>query len=224
MAGCKKRKWSNNLLNLTFVNDSHMPSLVEGSEPTAYLSNAIKNKFGFKKNIIVAGGGGDQAAGAIGSGVINSKQSMISLGTSGVYFSPTSEFSSNTNQAVHSFCHCLPNTWHHMSVMLSATNCLNWISKMHGLQISDAISKAKIFFKESFMQKSMPYFLPYLSGERTPHNDSNARGVFFGLHLGHLPGHLTRAVLEGVCFALRDSFELIRALGLSIESVLRVSL
>ena len=116
-----------------------MPKLVEGSDSTGVFSSKIKEELGFEKNIIVAGGAGDQAAGAIGLGVINQNQSMISLGTSGVYFSPTSKFSSNTNQAVHSFCHCIPGIWHHMSVMLSATNCFNWLCHMHALEILSLI-------------------------------------------------------------------------------------
>ena len=111
------------------------------------MSNEIKSKFGFQNKVLIAGGAGDQAAGALGSGVIDSEQSMISLGTSGVYFSPISKFSSNTNQAVHSFCHCIPNTWHHMSVMLSATNSLNWISSLYGIPVEETILKAKNYFQ-----------------------------------------------------------------------------
>ena len=149
----KKRQWSEDLLNLTGLSLEHMPKLTEGSDPTDNLSLKLKDKLGFDNNIIIAGGAGDQAAGAIGSGVIKSNQSMISLGTSGVYFSPTSKFSSNTNKAVHSFCHCLPDTWHHMSVMLSATNCLDWICNLYGLETISAINSARIFFNESFSIK-----------------------------------------------------------------------
>ncbi|SVC18608.1 uncharacterized protein METZ01_LOCUS271462, partial [marine metagenome] len=155
----KNRKWSEDLLNLTGLNLAHMPELVEGSDPTDILSSKLKDDLNFDKDIIVAGGAGDQAAGAIGSGVIDSHQSMISLGTSGVYFSPTSKFSSNTNNAVHSFCHCLPDTWHHMSVMLSATNCLNWICNLYGLETISAIDSAKKFFNENFTPSSTPFFL-----------------------------------------------------------------
>ena len=146
----KKRQWSDEMLNLVDLNLNHMPELVEGTEPTGFLTNKIKYQLGFEKNIILAGGAGDQAAGAIGSGVIHSHQSVISLGTSGVYFSPISKYSSNTNQAVHSFCHCIPNTWHHMSVMLSATNCLNWISKLNNIRIKEAIEKAENYFSKNF--------------------------------------------------------------------------
>ena len=112
----KKRIWSEELLETTSLSIKHMPSIVEGSQPSGQISKSIKKQFGFTHNVIIAGGAGDQAAGATGSGVIKSTQAVLSLGTSGVYFSPTSKFSSNTNKAVHSFCHCLPNTWHHMSV------------------------------------------------------------------------------------------------------------
>jgi len=209
----ENRKWSEKLLSLTSVDISQMPLLVEGTSPTAYLSKEIKNKFGFQNNIIVAGGAGDQAAGAVGSGVINSQQSMISLGTSGVYFSPTSKFSSNTNQAVHSFCHCLPKTWHHMSVMLSATNCLNWISKMHNLQVGEAINIAKEFFTQNFTKKSIPFFLPYLSGERTPHNDSNIRGSLHMIDTSTDLESMIYAVIEGITFGIKDGFDAVHSVS-----------
>ena len=119
----KKRNWSENLLNLTELNINHMPKLVEGSEVTGTMNKKLANALGFNNEVLIAGGAGDQAAGATGSGVIQSSDSVISLGTSGVYFSPTNTYVTNTTDAVHSFCHCVPNTWHHMSVMLSATNC-----------------------------------------------------------------------------------------------------
>ena len=209
----ENRKWSEKLLNLTSVDVSQMPLLVEGNSPTDYLSKEIKNKFGFQNNIIIAGGAGDQAAGAVGSGVINSQQSMISLGTSGVYFSPTSKYSSNTNQAVHSFCHCLPNTWHHMSVMLSATNCLNWISKMHNLQVGEAINIAKAFFNKNFTKKSIPFFLPYLSGERTPHNDPNIRGSFHMIDTSTDLESMIYAVIEGITFGIKDGFDAVHSVS-----------
>ena len=215
----QNRKWSEKLLDLTSLNISHMPLLVEGSEPTSFLSNKIKNKFGFNKNVIVAGGAGDQSSGAIGSGVISSKQSMISLGTSGVYFSPTSEFSSNTNKAIHSFCHCLPNTWHHMSVMLSATNCLNWICGINGIHVKDAIKKAEFFFKESFLTKTTPFFLPYLSGERTPHNNPHLRGSFHLLGTETSLESMIYSVIEGICFGIKDGFEAVHENSLKSKEI-----
>ena len=215
----KDRKWSDNLLELTGLNASFMPTLVEGSEPTEYLSNDIKNKFGFLNRIIVAGGAGDQAAGAIGSGVIENKQSMISLGTSGVYFSPTKEFFPNTNDAVHSFCHCIPDTWHHMSVMLSATNCLNWISNLNNIKISDSILKAKYFFENDFKINSTPYFLPYLSGERTPHNNPYLRGSFHMINTSTSFESMIYSVIEGISFGIKDGFEAVHSVSQKSEDI-----
>jgi xylulokinase len=215
----KKRKWSEDLLNLTNLNLEHMPKLVEGSDPTDNLSLQLKEELSFDNNIIIAGGAGDQAAGAIGSGVIDSHQSMISLGTSGVYFSPTSKFSSNTNQAVHSFCHCLPDTWHHMSVMLSATNCLNWIAHLYGLETIDAINKAKIFFNKNFNPNSTPFFLPYLSGERTPHNNPYLRGSFHMLTTSTSIDSMLYAVIEGISFGIKDGFEAVHSVSSKSEDI-----
>ena len=215
----KKRKWSENLLEATSVKKKHMPELVEGNESSSFLSSEMKNELGFQNNVILAGGAGDQAAGAAGSGVIYSHQSMISLGTSGVYFSPTSKFSSNTNQAVHSFCHCLPNTWHHMSVMLSATNCLNWICSVHGLTITEGISQAKKFFKQNFKINSTPYFLPYLSGERTPYNNPYLKGSFHHLNTSTSLESMIYAVIEGISFGIKDGFEAVHAVSYKSEEI-----
>ena len=209
----KERKWSEELLNLTYLNSSHMPQLVEGSEPTETLSSKIKDELGFDNEVILAGGAGDQAAGAIGSGVIDSNQSMISLGTSGVYFSPTDSFSSNTNHAVHSFCHCIPNTWHHMSVMLSATNCLNWISSHYNLKIEEAINRAKNYLEGNLELNSTPFFLPYLSGERTPHNNPYLRGAFHKLSNLTEVDSMIYAVIEGISFGIKDGYESVHSIS-----------
>ena len=215
----KNRQWSEELLNLTDLNLSHMPELVEGSDSTGVFSSRLKEELCFEKNIIVAGGAGDQAAGAIGLGVINQNQSMISLGTSGVYFSPTSKFSSNTNQAVHSFCHCIPGIWHHMSVMLSATNCFNWLCHMHGLEIRTALDKARIFFNEKFMSDATPYFLPYLSGERTPHNNPYLRGSFHMLNTATSLDSMLYSVIEGISFGIRDGYEAVHSVSPESENI-----
>jgi xylulokinase len=196
-----------------------MPKLVEGSDSTDILSSQLKDDLNFDKDIIFAGGAGDQAAGAIGSGVIDPHQSMISLGTSGVYFSPTSKFSSNTNQAVHSFCHCLPDTWHHMSVMLSATNCLNWISNHYGLKVEDSINKVKNFFINDFNPRSTPFFLPYLSGERTPHNNPYLRGSFHLLSTSTNISEMIYSVIEGISFGIKDGFESVHSISPNKENI-----
>ena len=209
----KERRWSKTLLDLTYLSEEQMPKLVEGSHKTSFVDKKLANEIGFKNEVIVAGGAGDQAAGATGSGVINSNQSVISLGTSGVYFSPSKKFVSNTNDAIHSFCHCIPNTWHQMSVMLSATNSLDWISKICGLNIPDALEKIEKFSNFEFDLNSTPYFLPYLSGERTPHNNAYLRGSFHLLSTSTDVNSLIYSVLEGISFGIKDGYNAIHSVS-----------
>ena len=203
----KKRNWSDELLGATYLGIENMPTIVEGSDSSGEISKSIKEKFGFTNNVIIAGGAGDQAAGAAGSGVINPSQAVLSLGTSGVYFSPTSKFSSNTSKAVHSFCHCIPNTWHHMSVMLSAANCIDWASKMYGISIDDFYKIIDFYVQETKNLINAPFFLPYLSGERTPHNNAFVRAGFHCFTPSTSKADLLYACLEGVIFGLKDGFE-----------------
>ena len=144
----KKRQWSEKLLSCSELDFKHMPTLVEGNEETGTLKNSIKDKFGFNNNVFVVGGAGDNAAAAVGMGIVDQKQSFISLGTSGVFFTPTQNFLSNTGDAVHSFCHCLPNKWHLMSVMLSASNCLDWICSITNTSITDALNNVEKYFND----------------------------------------------------------------------------
>jgi len=203
----KKRNWSEELLETTSLGIEHMPRIVEGSESSAEISKSIKEQFRFNHNVIIAGGAGDQAAGAAGSGVIKPSQAVLSLGTSGVYFSPTGKFSSNTSKAVHSFCHCLPNTWHHMSVMLSAANCIDWASEMYGISIDEFYKIVHSFCEETDNILNAPFFLPYLSGERTPHNNAFIRAGFHCLTSSTSKADMLYASLEGVIFGLKDGFE-----------------
>ena len=209
----KQRNWSEGLLSLTDLSKDHMPSLAEGSDATATVNKKLANEIGFDNEVIIAGGAGDQAAGAIGSGVVYPSQSVISLGTSGVYFSPTENFISNTNQAVHSFCHCLPGTWHHMSVMLSATNCLDWISKMFNLSIGESVKKAEDYSNNNFEINATPYFLPYLTGERTPHNNSYLRGSLHKLSTSTSVDAIIYSVIEGISFGIKDGFEAVHSVS-----------
>lgn len=199
-----KRDWSPDMLRACGLNKNHMPALFEGSEVTGHLSEDVAQQWGMASVPVVAGAG-DNAAGAIGVGVIHSGQAMLSLGTSGVYFAVSERFNSNPDSAVHSFCHALPDTWHLMSVVLSAASCLQWFA--------DAIAKAPLDTLFAELESSevdinqCPIFIPYLSGERTPHNDPNAKGLFFGLTHETHRSHLFHAVLEGVSFALKEGVE-----------------
>lgn len=195
-----RRDWSDAMLAATDLPRSAMPGLVEGSEPAGTLRGEVAAAWGLRR-IPVAGGAGDQAAGAVGAGVIDSGRASLSLGTSGVLFVAEDEYRANPERAVHSFCHCLPATWHRMSVILSAASCLGWAAALLGFGGVPALLDAV----EADDAPSDVLFLPYLSGERTPHNDAGAKGVFFGLHHDTTPAALGRAVLEGVAYAFADA-------------------
>ena len=172
----KKRAWSNEMLAATDMKAEQMPFLYEGTEVTGYLLDDVAERWGLDKVPVVAGAG-DNAAGAAGIGVINPNEAFISLGTSGVYFVANPSFQPNPDGAVHAFCHCIPDTWHQMSVVLSAASCLTWVTELTGAK-NEAELLAEIVNCD-FSQPCPVMFLPYLSGERTPHNNPNAKGVFF---------------------------------------------
>ncbi|MCE9841627.1 xylulokinase [Proteus terrae] len=199
----QKRDWSDELLNATGLTRRQMPTLFEGNQITGYLLADVAKKWHMKQVPIIAGGG-DNAAGAIGVGVYQPGQAMLSLGTSGVYFVVSEKFLQNSDSAVHSFCHALPNTWHLMSVMLSAASCLDWMCQLTGIESVGAMFEE---IEHATFADSPLLFLPYLSGERTPYNNPNAKGVFWGLTHEHQRADLCQAVLEGVSFALRQGIE-----------------
>lgn len=172
--------------------------------------------WGFGAGVVVAGGAGDNAAGAVGIGAVTRGQAFVSLGTSGVYFVCNASFSPNPGRAVHAFCHCLPGTWHQMSVILSAASCLTWVTKVTGARDEAALLEE---VEAAGFEGGNVIFLPYLSGERTPHNDPNARGVFFGLTHDTDRAALGRAVLEGVAFAFLDGQDALLAAGADIGQV-----
>ena len=215
----KDRQWSNKLLSASFLEEDHMPKLVEGNQQAGIIIKSLKNKFKFNNDVIVVGGAGDNAASAIGLGVTEERQSFISLGTSGVFFTPTSSFLSNTKDAVHSFCHCLPGKWHLMSVMLSASNCLDWICTITGNNINEALKNAEEFSSNSKKIINAPYFLPYMSGERTPHNDPHVRGSFHYLKTTTDQSAIQYAVLEGISFGIFDGFNSIQSVNKSFDDI-----
>lgn len=210
-----QRDWSDTLLAACGLSRQHMPALFEGCQQTGNVSPALAERWGMPAVPVVAGGG-DNAAGAIGAGLYRQGQAMLSLGTSGVYFAVSDGFLSNPNQAVHSFCHALPGTWHLMSVMLSAASCLDWAARLTGLGNVPAVLAAA---QASRTDLAPLCFLPYLSGERTPHNDPAATGVFWGLTHQHGPAELARAVLEGVSFGLADGMDVLHATGIQPQSI-----
>ncbi len=198
------RRWSAEMLDVTGLNERHMPRLVEGSEVSGTLRKSVADELGLPV-VPVAGGGGDQAAGAVGAGVTELGEAFLSLGTSGVVFAASSLFEPNPGRGLHAFCHALPGRWHTMSVMLSAAACLDWVTRLTGFD--DVESALKAAEASSLAQNELPIFLPYLSGERTPHNDPAAKGVFSNLTHETGPAELVRSVLEGVAFGLRDGLD-----------------
>ena len=195
-----RRDWSDEMLAATGLTRAAMPGLVEGNEPAGTLRAEVAEAWGLGR-IPVAGGAGDQAAGAIGAGVIDGRRASLALGTSGVLFVADGEYRANPERAVHSFCHCLPATWHRMSVILSAASCLAWAAPLLGFDDVPSLLDAV----EAEDTPADVLFLPYLSGERTPHNDAGAKGVFFGLHHDTTSASLGRTVLEGVAYAFADA-------------------
>lgn len=211
-----KRRWSSELLAASGLTEDHMPRLVEGTEITGTLSEGAAAELGLPAGIPIAGGGGDNAAGAVGVGVIREGQAFLSLGTSGVYFVASNAYRANPDGGVHTFCHALPGRWHQMAVLLSAASCLSWLTRLtHASSEVELVAEADDF--EGDLGSLM--FLPYLSGERTPHNDPHAKGVFFGLtHTTGRPA-LVRAVLEGVALAFADGQQALLDAGTAIEDV-----
>ena len=218
----KNRKWSEKLLSCSFLEDKQMPKLVEGNEEAGILKNNLKKKFNFKNNVRVVGGAGDNAAAAAGMGITEQNQSFISLGTSGVFFTPTRNFLSNTGDAVHSFCHCLPNKWHLMSVMLSASNCLDWVCSITNTSIPDALTNVEKYFSDTDDLSNSSFFLPYLSGERTPHNDPYIRGSFHSMKTTTNATNLQYAVIEGVSFGILDGINSILKVNDNFEKIFMV--
>tara|TARA_B110000259_G_scaffold20887_1_gene21654 strand:+ start:5982 stop:7421 length:1440 start_codon:yes stop_codon:yes gene_type:complete len=212
-----KRDWSDDLLTATGLTRSHMPRLVEGSEASGTLRAALASRWGLRANVIIAGGGGDNAASAIGVGVVKGGDAFVSLGTSGVLFAATDAYQPDAASAVHSFCHAVPDTWHQMGVILAASDAMSWFGRVLGATPEDMTAELG-----PLQAPSNTLFLPYLGGERTPHNDSVIRASFLNLDHGTDRHALTRAVIEGVTFAVRDSFDALTSTGTKIERLLAV--
>lgn len=209
------RKWSGELLAATGLDERQMPALVEGTETAGILRPELAARWGLGAGVVVAGGAGDNAASACGMGTVREGAAFVSLGTSGVLFAANASYLPNPESAVHAFCHALPATWHQMGVILSATDALNWHSRVTGASAADLTGE----LGDALKAPSGVTFLPYLSGERTPHNDAAIRGAFLGL--GHESSRivLTQAVLEGVSFAIRDSLEALKSAGTALTRV-----
>ncbi len=211
-----QRRWSAEMLAGTGLSTAVMPRLVEGSEVSGILDPQLARNWGIEGKVTIAGGASDNAGAALGAGVVAAGQGLLSLGTSGVYFVAGNNLTALPDRALHTFCHCLPQTWHQMSVILSAASCLSWWAAASGV---GSESQLLAELESDGIRENVPIFLPYLSGERTPHNNPQARGVFFGLDHSTTRAALTQAVLEGVAFALADAQQVLFEAGTAIESV-----
>lgn len=206
------RAWSPAMLAAGGMQERQMPRVIEGSLASGTLRPSWARRWGMRDGVVIAGGGGDNAASAVGMGIVAPGQGIVSLGTSGVIFLVSNGFAPNASAAIHAFCHALPETWHQMSVMLSAASCLRWVTKLTGSP-SEAALLAEVEKLTAAERDTAPVFLPYLSGERTPHNDPAAQAGFIGLTHRHGPAALAYAVIEGVGFGLRDGLSSLAAAG-----------
>ncbi len=207
------RAWSDAALTATGLSLAHMPRALEGNAQAGRMRPDLAQRFGFTTPPIFAGGAGDNAAGAVGLGAIAPGDAFVSLGTSGVIFAVTDRFAPNPGDAVHAFCHALPDRWHQMAVMLSAASCLAWWSGVTGL--GEAALLAEI---GATRDPATELFAPYLSGERTPHNDPMVQGGFTCIGHATTRAGMTRAVLEGVAFAFKDGLDALARAGTHIKA------
>lgn len=204
-----QRRWSPSLLAACGLSEAQMPRLVEGSEPAGQLRAEWVKRWKFDQVPVIAGGAGDNAAGAVGVGAVNAGDAFVSLGTSGVLWATTAGFAPAASQGVHAFCHALPDLWHQMGVQLSAAASLAWWARTTG------VNEARLLDELDHADPGPApcWFLPYLNGDRTPHNDSTVRGGFLQLSADTERHDMTQAVLEGVAFAFRDGRDALATAG-----------
>lgn len=213
-----KRAWSPELLQKSGMRPDQMPRLVEGSEVSGTLRKQLAERWGLPDGVKVVGGGGDNSASACGVGCFAEGDGFVSLGTSGVLLAAKAGFAPSPETAVHTFCHSVPNTWYQMGVILAATDCLNWLAAQTGSEPA----QLSALLGGGISGPGRIRFLPYLSGERTPHNDARIRGAFVGLGIGDGHKELTQAVMEGVAFALKDNHEALKATGTRLTRLLAI--
>jgi xylulokinase len=211
----RQRAWSEGILGALEIPRAWMPKIYEGPEESGRLRKDAAGELGLPPGVPIAAGGGDNAAAAVGTGIVREGLLSSSVGTSGVLFAHTDAFSPDPSGRLHAFCHAVPGAYHLMGVTLSAGGSLAWWRETTGRSYDDLVAAAS----EVPPGSEGLLFLPYLTGERTPHLDPKARGAFFGLTSRHTLAHMTRAVMEGVVFSLRDSMEIMRELGVPVEEV-----
>jgi xylulokinase len=221
------RRWSKEMLTALELPADWLPRCTESTEVSGRISASAAQATGLKAGTPVVGGGGDQAAQAVGSGIVKAGVISVTSGTSGVVFAHSETYAAEAQGRLHAFCHAVPGKWHLMGVMLSAGGSFRWLRDSIGdVERATALLTGDDPYDLLTREAALApvgseglLFLPYLTGERTPYPDPQARGAFVGLTLRHGRRHLVRAVLEGVSFGLRDSLELVRGLGVPIEQV-----
>ena len=223
----RQRRWADEVLDAVGIPREWMPKVYESPEITGRVTRDAAAATGLAEGTPVVGGGGDQAAGAVGNGIVETGVVSVSVGTSGVVFAFADEPVVDPGLRTHTFCHAVPGKWHVMGVMLSAGGSLRWwrdafASEEKSVAAAMGVDPYELITAEAAqapLGAEGLIFLPYLTGERTPHADPHARGVFFGITLRSDRAHFARAILEGVAFGLRDSFEILREMGLPITQV-----
>src|SRR5512139_4073717 len=223
----EKRAWSKEMLRALEIPEAWLPSCTESDQVSGRISETAAQATGLKAGTPVVGGGGDQAAQAVGSGIVQSGVISVTSGTSGVVFAHSDHYAAEAQGRLHAFCHAVPGKWHYMGVMLSAGGSFRWLRDSIGgpektvaaLTGGDPYDLLTREAAQAPVGSDGLLFLPYLTGERTPYPDPQARGAFVGLTVRHDKTHLVRSVLEGVSFGLRDSLELIKGLGVPITQV-----
>jgi xylulokinase len=217
----RERNWSPALVEALGIDPAWLPPTFEGPAVTGHITPQVAQATGLKTGTPVVGGGGDQAAAAVGTGAVVEGIVSLSLGTSGVVFASADRPIIEPQGRLHAFCHAVPGKWHLMGVMLSAAGSLRWYrdTLAPGTGFDALLEPATSVLPGS----DGIFFLPYLTGERTPHPDPLARGAFVGLTVRHTQAHLTRAVLEGVAYGLRDGFELMKGAGLADITQVRIT-
>ena len=215
----EKRKWSQKLLDASSMSISQMPELCEGTDQTGVLKKDIAERYGFNSQCQVYGGAGDNAAAAVGLGLYDEGDASLSLGTSGVIFGSTKKFLKNYDDAIHSFCHSLPNTWHLMSVMLSCTSNVNWFVKTFDSSLNEITDHLNQTIQSQDLIKNAPFYLPYLTGERTPINDPHVRASFHNMGIETNRSSLIYSLIEGISFGLNDNYQALAKTGIQLNNI-----
>ncbi len=207
----RRRDWSDAIAAAVGIDRPVLPRLLEGNAPSGFLCTEVADVWGIGHPVVVAAGAGDIAAGAVGVGATGDGDGFISLGTSAQIFFSRKDYRPKPETLIHAFAHALPGCWFEMAALLNGAGCLDWVARLLGGDPAALLARAEVAYRGP----SPVTFLPYLAGERTPHNDPDARGAFAGLEYASGPEALVQAVLEGVAFSLRDGFN---AFGQAVEA------